>query len=310
LNLMGSNKKLLLVHRGMGRVSLEQSVNIMLTPQFYTMKKEELPIKYLYQAKRIAPSLFDGLLDEHESYKYFVFKEGKEWIFIAYNPEEIKAFLNSKGISVEYLSKIFFAQQARHIFVEPVVLSNKEVLMTIDGVVVLVPRAVLSKEHSTVLFDDSFIPRSGVSLPGNGSTFITQKEAIVLVGIFSVFAFVFFIEGWQYKQSLKVQKKELLELLEANPALQSKMQRESISLKYRTIDSVERKKREIIKTLAAMIFKGVTLTSYHMDEKYFKVTFTCDNVKIAQKVKSLAKKSNFKVTSHKNSNFLVIEGSI
>ena len=60
---MGSNKELLLVHASMEDVSLAHSVNVMLTPQFYTLKKEELPVKYLYQAKRIAPSLFDGLLE-------------------------------------------------------------------------------------------------------------------------------------------------------------------------------------------------------------------------------------------------------
>jgi len=307
---MGSNKKLLLVHRGMGHVSLDESVNVMLTPQFYTMKKEELPIKYLYQAKRIAPSLFDGLLEEQGNYEYFVFKEGKTWVFIAYNPEEIKEMLESKGISSEHLSRLFFAQQAEQAFTQPVILNDKEVLMTIDGVVALVPRAVLSPEHPTALFDESFSPRSGVSLSSNSSTLISQREAIVLAVIFSIFAGVFFMEGWQYSKSLKAQEKEMQTLLEDYPALQSKMQRESISLKYRTIDSKERKKREIIKTLAAMIFKGVTLTAYHMDEKHFKATFNCDNSKIVKKVRSLAKKSNFKITSDKNSNVVVIEGKV
>ena len=66
---MGSNKELLLVHASMEHVSLTHSVNVMLTPQFYTLKKEALPVKYLYQAKRIAPSLFDGLLEEGRSYE-------------------------------------------------------------------------------------------------------------------------------------------------------------------------------------------------------------------------------------------------
>jgi hypothetical protein len=59
-----------------------------------------------------------------------------------------------------------------------------------------------------------------------------------------------------------------------------------------------------------MIFKGVTLTAYHMDEKHFKATFNCDNSKIVKKVRSLAKKSNFKITSDKNSNVVVIEGKV
>ncbi len=307
---MGSNKELLLVHRGMEKVSLDHSVNVMLTPQFYTMKKEELPIKYLYQAKKIAPSLFNGLLDEDGSYEHFVFKEGGRWVFIAYDPEEIRAFLLSKGIAAEHVSMLFFAQQALQAFEHPVVLSDKEVLTAIDDTVVLVPKSALSEGQSQARFDESFTPKSGVSLPGKAHTLISKKEAMLLTAIFTIFAAVFFIEGWQYSRSLKVQAQEMEELLEAYPALQSKMQRESIALKYRTIDSKERKKRETIKTLAAMIFKGVTLTAYHMDEKRFKATFACDNTKIAAKVTSLAKRANYKVTGSKGSNIVTIEGEV
>ena len=307
---MGSNKMLLLVHRDMEHVSLDHRVNIMLTPQFYTMKKEELPVKYLYQAKRIAPSLFDGLLDEQRSYEYFVWREKEVWVFIAYSPEEIKSFLDTKGISEEQLSKVFFAQQAQQAFLQPFVLNNKAALVTVDDVVVLVPKSALPKEYDLAHFDEHFMPKSGISLPGNSNTFIGRKEAIILTVIFIMFAGIFFFEGWQYSRSLKKQKNEMQELLSAYPVLQSKIQRENISLKYQTIDSKERKKREIVKTLASMIFKGVILTSYHMDEKHFKITFTCDNPKVAQKVKALARKSNFKVTDTKDNSMVVIEGNI
>ena len=310
MNLTGSNKELLLVYRGMPAVSLDHSVNVMLTPQFYTMKKEALPVKYLYQAKKIAPSLFEGLLEENGKYEYFVFEEKDHWTFIAYDPEEIREFLLSKGIAPEHLSKVFFAQQAAEAFMQPVILSDKEALMTIDGTVTLLPKGVLSSSLQTTVFDASFTPSSGVTLQGAHASLIGKKEAIVLAAVFSVFAAVFFIEGWHYSRSLEAQQKEMQELLEAYPALQSKLQRDSIALKYRTIDAKERKKRETVKTLAAMIFKGVTLTSYHMDEKRFKVVFSCANDKVAKKVQEMAGRSGFNVTSAKGSNIVVIEGKV
>jgi len=307
---MGNNKELLLVHGGMQAISLDHSVNIMLTPQFYTMKKEALPVKYLYQAKKIAPSLFDGLLDENGTYEYFVFKEKDTWVFIAYNPEEIRKFLLSKGFSAEHFSKIFFAQQGAHAFEQPVILSDKEVLMTIDGVVTLVPKGLLADHFQATEFNTDFTPASGVTLHGSHASFISKKEAIILTVIFALFAGIFFIEGWQYSRSYKVQEQEMQELLSAYPALQSKMQRESIALKYRKIDSQERKKRETVKTLAKMIFKGVTLTSYHMDEKHFKVRFSCANDKIAKKVETMAKKAKFSIADAKGSNIVTIEGNL
>ncbi|BAF70987.1 hypothetical protein [Sulfurovum sp. NBC37-1] len=310
MNLTGSNKELLLVHRGMNPVSLDHSVNVMLTPQFYTMKKETLPVKYLYQAKKIAPSLFDGLLDESRTYEYFVFKEKDGWVFIAYDPEEIRELLLAKGIFAEHLSKVFFAQQTAKLFEQPVLLGDKEALMTIDGIVTLIPKGILSGDLHATEFSARFTPSSGVALQGVYTSLLSKKEAIVLAGIFTVFAGIFFVEGWQYSRSLKVQQQEMQELLEGYPALQSKLQRESIAFKYRTIDSKERKKRETIKTLAAMIFKGVTLTSYHMNEKHFKVVFSCANDKVAKKVQELAKKSHFNVTRAKGSNIVVIEGNV
>ncbi|AKF23994.1 hypothetical protein YH65_00135 [Sulfurovum lithotrophicum] len=310
MNLTGSNKEMLLVHRGMKPLSLDHSVNVMLTPQFYTMRKEALPVKYLYQARKIAPSLFDGLLDEKGSYEYFVFKEKENWVFIAYDPEEIREFLLSKGISAEHLSKVFFAQQAAEALEKPVILSDKEALMTIDGTVTLVPKGILAADLQTTQFDMSFTPSSGVTLEGAHTSLIGKKEAIVLTVVFSIFAVVFFIEGWQYSRSLESQKQEMQELLESYPALQSQMQRESIALKYRTIDSKERKKRETVKMLSSMIFKGVTLTSYHMDEKRFKALFSCVDDKVANKVKEMAKKSRLNVTSTKGSNIVTVEGKV
>ncbi len=59
-----------------------------------------------------------------------------------------------------------------------------------------------------------------------------------------------------------------------------------------------------------MIFKGVTLTSYHMNEKSFKAVFSCANAKIAQKVEEMAKKSNFTISRDKGSNIVTIEGKV
>jgi hypothetical protein len=308
---MGSNKKMLLVYRGMKSVSLgEEKMNVMLTPQFYTLKREELPIKYSYQAKKIASSLFEGLLDEEGKYEYFVYEDDGQWVFIAYDPEKIRKFLESKGIFQNNLSKLFFAQQVEHVFEKPVMLTDKEVLMSIDGNVVLLPKTILAEENTINTFDSSIVPRKGVVLPYENSGFVSKKEAIVLTSIFIIFAGVFFLEGWYYSRSFEVQRKEMHELLDAYPALQSKMQRENIALKYRMIDTQERKKRETIKTLASMIFKGVTLTSFHINEKSFKAIFSCANANTAQKVEEMAKKSNFTISRDKKSNIVTIEGKV
>ena len=100
------------------------------------------------------------------------------------------------------------------------------------------------------------------------------------------------------------------ELLEAYPSLQSKYTRDSIVAKYKTIDTAERKKREIIKTVSGMIFKGVTLTSLDIDEKKYIVQFSCKDAQVAKRVQSLAKKNKLNTSLIAGSHDLKMEGAL
>ena len=305
---MGSNKELLLIHAGMKRVFLSHSINVMLTPQYYTLKKEELPVKYLYQAKKIAPSLFDGLLEEVGSYEYLVYKEGEKWVFIAYNPGQIRSLLLSKGINPEQVGKIFFVQQAVEHFKAPVLLGENEALVTLDNTVVVVPQAALDEEVKPIRFTNNFTPKTGITLQGSYGSLLSMKQAIALASVFLLFAGMFFIEGARYAKGSTATIEELQELQEAYPSLQSKIQRESIADKYRSIDSKERRKREIIKSFSGLIFKGATLTSLLVNDKGVKAEFSCSDEKVAKHLMQLAKKEKFSKVKSIGSNTVQIEG--
>ncbi len=308
---MGNNKELLLAHASMKPVTLQQSVNVMLTPQFYTLKKEALPVRWAYQAKRIAPSLFEGLLEAGKHYEYMVWKEDENWVFLAYDLEKITAFLESKGFTLENVSKLFFVQQSIDLFDKPLLLEENEALVSWEHTAVMIPRAALAEDEEPLLvFNNSFTPKSGVALHGSYGSLLNLKQASTLAVIFSLFAMMFFIEGWRYSHNAKAGEAEMQQLLEAYPSLQSKYTRDSITAKYKTLDTIERKKRDVIKTLSKMIFKGVTLTSFELNEKSFKVDFSCTDAKVAKRLNSLAKKEKFSISKVAGSNNLKIEGAL
>ncbi len=304
---MGNSKPLLLVYKNMPSQSLSDTVDIMLTPQFYSLKKETLPLKYAFQAKKIAPSLFDGLLENAENYDYFVYREGETWVFIAYDLEEINHFLLSKGIRSEQVGKIYFAQQALDAFTAPVLLGTKDALAAIDGSVVLIPQAALQEDAEILAVDESFTPRNGVVLQGEFNSLLSKKQAISLATIFTLFALVFFLEGWRYSEGSEVTKAEIEALIEEYPALQSQYTRKSIAEKYRAIDKNERKKRDTVKTLGSMIFKGVTVDSFKIDDKGFSVRFKCSDAKVAKHLKELSKKEGFTKVKTLTGNIVQIE---
>ena len=307
---MGNTKELLLAYPSMKQVALTQSVNVMLPPQFYTLKKEALPLRYAYQAKKIAPSLFDGLLEEGKHYDYLVWKEDEEWVFLAYELEMITTFLKSKGFTLENVAKIFFIQQAVNKFDKPLFIGESEALVSLDGTIAVIPRGALTNEESSLTFDESFTPKKGVVLQGSYGSVVTLKQAIILAAIFGLFALMFFIEGWRYSNNAKATETQMQELLEAYPSLQSKYTRESIVNKYKTIDTAERNKRDMIKVISGLIFKGVTLTSLEMNEKSFTVQFACQDAKVAKRVKTLAEKKQLKAIVTTGSNDVKIEGAL
>ena len=311
MNFLGNNKELLLVYPSMKHVTLSQPVNVMLPPQFYTLKKETLPLQYAFQAKKIAPSLFDGLLEEGKAYEYMVWKEDEEWLFLAYDLETITTFLQSKGFALENVSKLFFAQQAVDLFEKPLLLGDNEALVSLDHTVVVVPKGALTQEEGPALvFDNTFTPKKGVMLQGLYGSVLSLKQASALATIFTLFALMFFVEGWRYSDNAKAGEAQMQELLEAYPSLQSKYTRESIVAKYKTIDRAERKKRDIIKAVSGMIFKGVTLTALDMDEKGYKVQFSCKDAQVAKRVQALAKKNKMNTSVIAGSNDLKMEGAL
>jgi len=295
------------VYRNMPRQDLSEIVNIMLPPQFYTLKKEDLPLKYAYQAKKIAASRFDGLLEHNAAYDYMVYKEDDAWVFIAYNIEEIAAFLQSKGINVEQVGKLFFAQQALHSFETPVLLGEKDALITIEDVVVNVPQGALKEEEIIQKIDESFTPKTGLTLNSSFHSYLSQKQAIALATLFSVFALVFFVEGWRYGDKSAGIKAEINLLLEEYPSLQSQYTRKSIAEKYETINRTERRKRDVIKTLAGMIFKGVKVDAFKMDEKTFMIRYRCSDAKVSKHLKEVAKKLGFTSVKTITGNIVLIE---
>lgn len=307
MNFLEDNKKLVLIHRSMPQMEIKQPVNVMLTPQFYTLKKEILPIKFAYQAKKIAASLFEGMLAEGRRYDYFVFKEGEYWVFIAYSLEEITEFFKSKGLSPEFVSKLFFVQQSVSYFAQPYLLSENDVLAVLNETVVVMPRSAVADEAIKTAMEIPN-PAKGIAIQSSYASVLTLKEALGFAAIFVLFAALFITEGVRYGGDTQSGMQELESLIEANPSLASQYTRENIVTKYRKIDEVERKKRDAVKILIGMVYKGVELKTLHIDDKGFRAEYAVKEDKTIRQMESEAKKAKF--TVQKAADGIKVEGKL
>ena len=296
---MDKNNRLF-IHRDMKPVTVLNSVEIILTPQFYTFLRENLEIRFAYQAKQIAESLFDDYLDGSKSYQYHVYKCQNDWCFFAYNIEEIDTFLESIGIERHRVSKIYFAQQLEEQLTEPIKLSETQVLQTIDGTVTLIP-AKLMKANTTYNRAFNLTEQkltSGISMGASLDSFISLKETIILSSLFLILGTVFIIEGSRIKSSISTNEETLSKLFQQYPKYTSLRLRENILSKYKPIDKNERIKRQYVQDISKLLSGESQLEDLELTTKTITATIKTANSNIANQVKRNAKAKNFKTSNN------------
>lgn len=281
-------------------VTLTQNVEIILTPQFYTFIREELDIKFSYQARQIAAALFDDYIDSSIEHQYHVTKCDNAWCFYAYNIEEIELFLKSIGIEKHRVSKIYFAQALSKELIEPVQLSEKNALKTIEGTVTLIPIRLLGENVYFKPLELSNLKLTGVSMGASHSSLISLKETIILSSLFFLLGVTFIVEGSRVSSSIKDDNEQLTALLDENPNYGSTMLRENILQKYQPIDQQERAKRANIKNISKVLSAKSELSSLKIEKSTIKASIITSDSSISKQVLKSAKAKKFKSSSSGN----------
>ncbi len=136
-----SEKYIILADKEPLRLNDNQIVDVVLSPKYYWVKKETLPLKYEYQAKKYAPSSFDGVIpDGHYSY---LAKKGDDcfWMY-AYDDSFILKELNKLGLKSSQIRRVFFAQNEFANIQNPISANRNEALTNHDGFVIKVPNSL------------------------------------------------------------------------------------------------------------------------------------------------------------------------
>jgi len=281
----------------MENVSLKHSVEIILTPEFYTFIREELDIRFTYQAKQIAQSLFDDYLDSSKEYQYYVSKHGEFWYFYAYDIKEIEDFIESKGIETHRVSKIYFAQELNSELTQAVKLSEKNILTSIDDTVTVLPSHLIDTDVELKTLDLSKIKlHAGVSMGASHNSLVSLKETILLSSIFVILGSILIVEGTRTTASIAKDNEQLLALLDDNPSYSSTAIRESILEKYKPINRVEKAKRQTIKNISKLLSSKSELSTLHIEKSKVLAEITTLESRIVNQITKSAKEKHLKTT--------------
>lgn len=216
--------------------------NVLLAPSYYWIRKEELPVKYEYQAKSLAPSIFDGILPEGE-YQYEVIKSENEFLIFAYNPKEIIQNLSDYGIRLSQVNYFYFSQVELSSLETPLKANEKHTLINQNGIITAVPSRLIQNAEPL----DDFL--SKISLSGNKITLsrinlvIDQKTFNMAASVLLLFIALYTAQIFLIKEQEKAllnQRQTIFEsfnlpstTFQLNAIEQSLMQREKDQIELR-----------------------------------------------------------------------------
>ncbi len=312
LSLFSSNGTLLLLHKKLEGVKRASKYDLVLSPQFYIVKREKIPVKYSFQAKKLAPSILDDLLPTDYGYEYGVKKDGDSWLFFAYSPREIEEFLQSCcNIPPYRIGKIYFADQLKEVLQKlPIGIDNERALTLVDDFATIVPRNMLDSDRYA-RFTKKLRPKSSFNFKASkrlGEEGKLSKGAIVVAGLLFLLGLFFALDGFGYKRAIAKEESKLSKLYEEYPQLQSKLVRESIAQKYEKIEKRERRIRELIDSFSQLTSKKTILDSLELKAKAIVGHFII-NPSEEKRVLSIAASENLK-TKKVNAGIIEIKGEI
>ncbi len=273
-------------------VTRAKRYDLMLTPQFYIFKKESLPIKYHYQAMKLAPSILDELTGAG-AYSYAVIQEDDGWAFIAYDMGKIETFLAEKGLAKNFINKIYFAQQAKEHFKYPVSADEKNAIVTVDDTVVILPKSIVAEEEYGIV-TSAFRPDKGVSPVQSGNTLFTQKQSIILSLLLILLAAGYLVQGIKYKNAItnidaNIEQAKSSEIKGKSNFLLKNLYKDKYAL-----DSVQRKIRDRLKDISKLTSKVSKIDSLKITPKGYEVSIATDQKSIP-KLQKYAKSKKLKV---------------
>jgi len=222
---------------------------LILSPALYWIKKVSLPVKYLHEAKRFLPSLFEEILPEG-NYSYAVYKKGDEYLAFAYEDSAILTILKHYNIELARIDSIHFAQSVFNGLEGNYALNEKEVLSVVDGVVVLTPRSWVEdvKQLDLLAVKPS---KERISLKQFGHI-VNSKTLYKIGAVTALVIFILVVELFTLQHKIEtIQSKS--DLIFQNYKLQpTMMQNRAILSKYEKRYNKQMKLREIIAFFLAM----------------------------------------------------------
>ncbi len=173
------------------RIEKRGSYSLILSPEFYWIKKVTLPVKKEKEAIKLAPSIFEGFLPSGD-FSYEVRKSDDAFIMIAYNKKKIAEDLEKILPYKSDIVDIYFAQDALGFIQECVEIDKRAALSNMDGIVIQVPRACTNTEENLDgILEKADLGKRKVKLSSFDNALLSSGDIKLIAAIFGLLFFHF-----------------------------------------------------------------------------------------------------------------------
>lgn len=305
-NFQKSSSKIIFADNEYIKLNFDEKYDIILSPSYYWVKKEKLPVSYTYQAKSYASAIFEGSIPKG-NYNFLAQKKGEYFILFAYNDLDILQMLERIGIKSTQISKVYFAQSEFESINEPILLNENEALAKNDDILIKLPAKFL---HNGISLKEAISSTQRSKNYINLSKFsqvIEPKSLYKALVALTILIVLYSAQFISLNNALKEQTKTQSEIYTKYKLPKTSIQLNSMIKNLENTAKKQKNLRNAIhEVLKTPLEKDEYLLELKQDSNKIELSYKLKSNENATKVKKYLEK-NFKLSSAKlaNDKFIV-----
>jgi len=280
--------------------SFSSKINIILSPSFYWVKKVSLPVKYVRDAQKLLPSIFEDILPDG-TYSYYTYKKGDDFIVFAYNDKMILDTLSQKGIHLSNVANIYFAQSEIKDIEASLKVSETQSVYIKDDILILVPCCWI-EESGKLDIDGIKLSKHKVTIHQFGH--IVETKSLYKIGaVLVIMILLLFSEYIVTNNRLSALVNDTGEIYQKYKLKSTTFQNKALLKKYKNIYELQTKIREYISVILKLrLNKGEKISFINIKDKKMLISFSGVQKQRVEYIKKTfhSKGISFKIKSTKD----------
>lgn len=233
---------------------LNTPVNLILSPQYYWVKKAALPVTRTYEAKKYAPALFEEQLPPGGSYSYLVSKTDTKGTFIvvAYDAEHIVTTLKAQIADFSKVRKICFSQFELQDMPACLRLEEGASLYRNDDLILYAPAPCSIGEAVTAYTQGRRLSRHCITPATLRDERVPARYAYSMIAALLLLGAGFGLELFYHLREKAQIRQQVAEVMQRYHLPATSMQRDSVLHRVTKVAQRERKVRDLLQRVATM----------------------------------------------------------